>query len=843
MPTARYALAAFLFLCIHALGAQPQQFTPTGSGGGGYMFAPSVNPHNHDDITLTCDMAGVYRSQDAGAHWSLYHYEQLVSTTKAAVQYTSDPNIRYTVRRSLTNQNTPLFRGEAVKSTDNGQNWQPITDPTETGVHCLFADPNSTQRLVLNEYNRLFFSNNGGQAFTEVFHPADDRMWLGGVFWDNQQIYIGTDKGLLVSHNGGQSFALELFAGFPAGQGIFHLSGAKQGTTTRLFVMAADPDYLNAWNDVTTIAPSISEVYCLNYGANAQWKNMHNNIPADAHLQWVDLSLQNINTVWVAGDINDLPQVYKSTDGGATWINTFWTDQNQNVQTGWGGDGGAFSYQWAGSPLGFDVADNDPNVIVATDGFSYTSTDGGAHWRVLHVRPEDMNPSGTYSIPDKNYRSSGLDVTTGHQLLFLNDHEIFAASTDIGNQYSKDGGDSWSFERNTFYPWNTVGNPNWYGISRDPNAPQTLYAAVSEINDIYLGYRIADHSLDGTGGMVLKSTDLGLHWDTLHDFGHPVVWLAQDQQHPERLFVSVVHYAEGGIFRSTDYGQNWEKLPLPARTEGRPYNIRLLDDGAMVVTFSARAFPDDETLTASSGVFYSPDGGDSWEDRTPPEMLYYTKDLVIDPNDMAQNTWFATVWGQFTVFPGPNNAGNGGLYRSRDRGLTWERIFAHERTESCTIYPGLPAVMYVSVEMEGLFMTNDLTNDQPQFARVKSFPFPRPKRMFFNPYKPSELWVSTMGGSFWKGQHSPTPVTEVGKGALAPSGFYLTPNPVSDQLILQGSAGAQGRLVQVALFDMAGKLSLEADVAAGQNVDVRVLPAGVYMVRIDGVEWQKIVKE
>ncbi|MCC6725822.1 MAG: hypothetical protein IT258_15030, partial [Saprospiraceae bacterium] len=755
------AHTVLLLLLPWLLTAQSETFTPSGPGGGGYMYSPSISPHDPMQLYLTCDMAGVYRSNDGGQSWAMLHYNQLVSLVKGKVQFTSDPNILYSLSRSLTNPESPLFRAEIKRSTDGGDTWQPIPDPTGSGCHRLLADPNSTQRLLVNEYNRLFFSDNGGADWSVAYQPNDDQLWLGGAFWDGQNIYVGTGKGLLVSHDGGQSFALETHPGLPSGAGIFQLSGAKQGNTVRLFAIAAQTADLNAWMDVIDLKPSFIGIYKMNYNASAPWTDARGNIPDNFRLQWVDLATNNTNIVWAAGgNENDRPAIFKSTDGGQSWDNTFFPEGNQNVTTGWGGDGGPFNYHYGGAPLGLDISDNDPNHVLATDGYSHLTTDGGQTWRAIYVTPATSNPAGNLAPVDKFYQSSGLDVTTGHHLLFLGIDEVFAGCTDIGNQYSTDGGDTWSFARNLFFPWGNVAFNNWYMLLQHPENPSELYGAVAEINDMYHG-RITDASMEGADGMVLHSTDRGLTWDTLHDFNHPVVWLAQDEDDPQRLFASVVHHEEGGIFRSLDGGQTWTKLELPARTEGHPYNIRLLRNGGVVVTFSARALEDGVTLTPSSGVFYSPDGGDTWLDRTAPSMMYYTKDLIIDPLDFGQNTWYATVWGRFTTFPGPNNEGNGGLYRTRDRGLTWERIFAHERTESATIFPALPWIMYLTVEMEGLFYTNNLNEAAPDFTRVEAFPFPRPKRVFFNPYTAGDVWVTTRGGATWRGREEALPVDEV----------------------------------------------------------------------------------
>ena len=71
----------------------------------------------------------------------------------------------------------------------------------------------------------------------------------------------------------------------------------------------------------------------------------------------------------------------------------------------------------------------------------------------------------------------------------------------------------------------------------------------------------------------------------------------------------------------------------------------------------------------------------AWTDRSDAGMHYWTKDLVVDPRDPTQSTWYVGVlsgWGG-----APN--GLGGLYKTTDRGVHWSRILTLDRVESCTI--------------------------------------------------------------------------------------------------------------------------------------------------------------
>jgi len=86
-------------LCILALAPAPAfaaapaadrgAFTVTGMGGAGGMFTPMVSPYDPSLMFLSCDMSGVYRSTDAGAHWQFIHYRFLSGALAARPAFTA----------------------------------------------------------------------------------------------------------------------------------------------------------------------------------------------------------------------------------------------------------------------------------------------------------------------------------------------------------------------------------------------------------------------------------------------------------------------------------------------------------------------------------------------------------------------------------------------------------------------------------------------------------------------------------------------------------------------------------------------------------------------------------
>jgi hypothetical protein len=123
-------------------------------------------------------------------------------------------------------------------------------------------------------------------------------------------------------------------------------------------------------------------------------------------------------------------------------------------------------------------------------------------------------------------------------------------------------------------------------------------------------------------------------------------------------------------------------------------------------------------------------------------MHYWTKDLVIDPNDSAQQTWYVGVFQQFGGGPAETN----GLYRTTDRGQHWTPIWQGGNVESCTIDPRNPDHMFVTTESDGLWSTSNLSAASPTFVADPDYPFAHPMRVFFNPYKTNEVWVASFGG-------------------------------------------------------------------------------------------------
>jgi hypothetical protein len=240
--------------------------------------------------------------------------------------------------------------------------------------------------------------------------------------------------------------------------------------------------------------------------------------------------------------------------------------------------------------------------------------------------------------------------------------------------------------------------------------------------------------------------------------------VAPDPNNANRMYASIIHYAagagQGGIWMTNDLNNLaasiWTKLANPPRTEGHPASIVVLNDGKMLCTYSGRRNAAG-TFTASSGVFLYDPVANTWSDVSHADMQYWTKDIVIDPSDATQNTWYVAV---FSGWGGAPN-GKGGLFKTTNRGSSWTKLTGtqFDRVTSITFNPLQLTQAYLTTEVQGLWMSNNMNAAIPTWAQVSAYPFRQPERVFFNPFNANEIWVSSFGNGLKMGlQSGPVPV-------------------------------------------------------------------------------------
>jgi photosystem II stability/assembly factor-like uncharacterized protein len=749
-------VAAALLWPAFVQAGPPTEWVHRGIGGGGAMFSPTVNPDNPQELYVACDMTLQFHSTDGGKSWDILPFQQFISNHESAVRFTRDPNVRWALEYASP-EGKSICRPKVTR--DGGKTWQypdPQAWPADEDHKglMLYADYNNPDRVVVAAgWKSLMVTLDGGKSF-ELKYTAKNNgagMHLAGAFFDGETIYLGTSDGLLVSKDGGKSFGLDETPGLPEGFMHSFAAGKKDGQV-RLYALMRKTGYAGITG---ADRGNLLGIYVLDVG-KGQWQRKDKNLPETAGVVFCKKAQNDIDTCYIAGGAlypRTGPIVYKTTDGGETWTSVFLTEGNKNIIPGWMGDGAQFTWGWPEYAFGLDVSSkSEEHLIISDMGGTHVSDDGGSTWRAVYCTLPADRKMGETKLKDAVYANGGMDPTNLWYVAWFGPKDIYFCPTDIRAIRSTDGGETWSFNF-TGHDLNTM-----FRAVKHPTT-NVCYAATSGVHDMYLSTYLMDARIDGGKGLLLSSADDGAKWKTLHDFGAPVLWLALDPTHPKRMYVSVAHSQKGGIYVTEELdkaeGATWVKTAAPPRTEGHPYNINVLNDGSLAVSFSGRRTR--EGFTPSSGVFHSADGGRTWEDRSDPAMQYWTKDLVIDPHDKSQNTWYAGVayaWGKTT-----DAAKKSGLYRTADRGKTWTLLADGSivpsgilNVESCGINPDNANEMFVTTEYDGLYYCDNLRSDKPAFTPVASYPFVHPLRVCFNPYKKGEVWITSDGHGAMVGQ-------------------------------------------------------------------------------------------
>ena len=172
---------------------------------------------------------------------------------------------------------------------------------------------------------------------------------------------------------------------------------------------------------------------------------------------------------------------------------------------------------------------------------------------------------------------------------------------------------------------------------------------------------------------VMKSTDNGETWDSVALLGKiDFHIMASDYNNPDIIY-GLNQMGEGeygaGIFKSTDGGQNWEKI----EPKGLPEDLHKV--------YALVALPDYEnTLLAGTenGVFHSDDGGKTWVMH---DSERFITAFSVLPNETKDLISYSITKDDASVMI------------SKDDGMTWEQL---------GLNLGQDAGNYISVNPENL---------------------------------------------------------------------------------------------------------------------------------------------
>ncbi len=288
------------------------------------------------------------------------------------------------------------------------------------------------------------------------------------------------------------------------------------------------------------------------------------------------------------------------------------------------------------------VAPSDPNVIYVGTGEApirgVTTAQGEGLWKST-----DAGKTFTFMGLPKAGQIAKIQIhPTNPDLAYVAvQGQIWAPNPERGVYRTKDGGESWEQVLKV--------NPDTGAtdITMDPTNPRILYAGMW-----HHGRKPWFIKSGGEGGGIYKSTDAGDTWEKLEG-GLPELigktGIAVPAADPSRVYAIIeAGPGEGGLWRSDDYGNTWKLIN----------GHRVLWSRAWYYIHLAADPNDPDTVwVLNTGLYKSTDGGKDWT-------------LVKTPHGDHHDHWINPDNSLNMI-----NANDGGATVTFDGGKTWSSIY------------------------------------------------------------------------------------------------------------------------------------------------------------------------
>ncbi len=684
---------------------------------GGRVVAVAGDPQSPMVFYFGACAGGVWKTTDGGDYWENVSDGFFNTAAIGAIAVApSDPNVIYAGTGETTIRSNVSHGDGVYKSTDGGKTWRNMGLAATRHIAKIRIHPQNPDLVYVaalghawgpNEERGLYRSRDGGETWERVLHRGD-RAGAIDLSMDPNNLRI-----LYVAFWEAQRFPHALSSGGP-GSGLFKSSDGGD-TWTELTNNPGLPDGLKGKIGVAASPAQADRVWALveakdgglfrSDDGGQTWQRLSE----DAELRrraWYYMHIyadpQDPETVWVLN-----LQCWKSTDGGRTFTAVA-TPHGDNHD------------------LWIDPR-NPQRMIEGNDGGACVTLNGGASWSTLYNQPT----------------AQMYHVTTDTQLPY----RVYGSQQD-----------NTAISIPSLSSRGAITQTEWY----EPGGGESGYIAIQpDDSNIVYGGAIGSGAFNGRLFRYDHRTGQERNitvWPEETGMGDGAISLKYRFQWTFPIVISphdpnVLYVAGNMLFRSTDRGESWEAIsrdltrddPEKLQPSGGP--ITKDNTGAEVycTIFSFQESPIKQGLfwagTDDGLVHISRDGGQTWQNITPPDLPEWTLVTSVEPSRhdpavayLSGTRYKLDDWRPY-------------LYKTADYGESWQEIAAGipdgEFTRILRADPVTSGLLYAGTETGAYVSLDDGASWQSLQGNLPVAP------VYDFAVRDDDLVVATHGRSFW----------------------------------------------------------------------------------------------
>ncbi len=727
--------------------------------------------------------------------------------------------------------------GGIWKTTDGGTSWKPLKDFMENlSISSLVIDPNHHNTIWAGTgegfYNLdairgegIFKSTDGGATWIQLTDTKREEFYyVNKLAFDpnTNTLWAATRKGLYYSTDGGTTFKTKLHG---SNGGNVHCTDLEISNSNPSIIIAA----FGLFNP--------SQIWRSTDGG-ATWA-FNYNLTGVGRIE-MTIAPSNKNIIWASFyDLKDqgIAKMAFSSNGGTTWDSTKVVPgpSYSKAKTYAGKQG------WYDNILAIDP--DNPNIIWAGGIDLWKSSNGGSSWKQI----------------SNWYRATGYQYIHAdfHAIAFApSNHNIIYVGNDGGVYKSTDRGKTWTAVNNnlaiTQFYYGAV-DPiasKYYGGAQDNGTLKSSgSAAWSQIlsgdggavevdynnsNNIYMEYVDLALFKSTTGGLNPQKIMTGIpnnggYWDGTTDRTLFISPFVMDPNDPKILVAGTYR-----VFRTTNGGLNWKPISGDLTGDGTGKT------GAKISTLAiAKGNSNVIYAGCSNGVIsVTTDGGITWSDSTYGlPNLYCTGISILDSDPSVAVASFSGYYDATKVF------------KTGDNGLNWTNISGNlpNIPVNCILMlPGSEKKIVVGTDL-GVFVTVDggITWTQMNDGMANVPVFDLDYRA-----KDDMIFAATHGRGMFRA--SASVLTDVAReNVTTPEGFALEqnyPNPFNPSTQIAYSLGKRS-FVELKVFNSLGEeitTLVKGNQSAGKHVVTfnarNNLASGTYYYRLKAGGFAEVKK-